>query len=177
MWQRASISPTVGLVLMSWASAAWAQNRYLEQARQATADLEFEKVAALLELALTERSDAGESIEIYERLATIHVMFKRTADAESAFVHLLQLKPDYSLPADSSPKVVAVFRSAKNRLTAAPPPITKVLRDTPTPMYETWWFWTAVGVVVVGVTAAGSAWAYTHPRFPRTDLGSVSLPP
>lgn len=42
-----------------------------------------------------------------------------------------------------------------------------------TPVYETWWFWTIVGVVVVGSTVGIAAAASGGYSFPASDLGGV----
>ena len=47
------------------------------------------------------------------------------------------------------------------------------VRETPTPWYGSWWFWTAVGVVVAG--AAGTTIVLLNQDAPSTGSGTVSV--
>jgi len=42
-----------------------------------------------------------------------------------------------------------------------------------TPVYEAWWFWTIIGVVVVGAGTTAAVLATRGPNLPETDLGEV----
>jgi hypothetical protein len=41
--------------------------------------------------------------------------------------------------------------------------------------YETWWFWTAVGAVVVGTTVGIAVGAQGDDRLPSGDSGTIVL--
>ena len=43
------------------------------------------------------------------------------------------------------------------------------------PFYETWWFWTVVGVVVIG-GGSTAIWYLTKPSLPEHDFGPIRLP-
>lgn len=51
-------------------------------------------------------------------------------------------------------------------------PVWAELSEKPPKWYETWWFWTAVGVVAVG---AGTFYVVNATSLPDTDLGNVSF--
>ncbi|MEO0812743.1 MAG: PEGA domain-containing protein, partial [Myxococcota bacterium] len=51
-------------------------------------------------------------------------------------------------------------------------PVWVELSEKPPEWYETWWFWTAVGVVAVG---AGTFYVVNATSLPDTDLGNVSF--
>jgi hypothetical protein len=124
----------------------------------------------------------------------MHVMYGRDAQAEEAFVHVLERQPDFELPADSSPKLFAALEAAEQSFPNRPPttgggngevgdgdgdgePITDPILPGPvtsTPFYSTWWFWTVVGAVVAGA-AGTTAYFVTQPRFPETEFGPYNL--
>lgn len=51
-------------------------------------------------------------------------------------------------------------------------PVWAEMSERPPRFYETWWFWTAVGVVAVG---AGTFYVVNASALPDTDLGNVSF--
>ncbi|MEM6733759.1 MAG: PEGA domain-containing protein, partial [Myxococcota bacterium] len=51
-------------------------------------------------------------------------------------------------------------------------PIWVELQERPPKWYETWWFWTAVGVVAVG---AGTFYIVNERSLQDTDLGNIDL--
>jgi len=178
---------------MVWAPEALAANRALRRAKRAYEQLEYDDVAPLLRKALEASSDPGEEVEIYALLATMHVMYGRDAQAEQAFVHVLERQPDFELPVDSSPKLFAALEAAEQSFPSRPPdtatsgdggdggeldPITDPMLPgpvtEPAPFYSTWWFWTVVGAVVAG-TAGTTAYFITQPRFPETEFGPYNL--
>lgn len=64
----------------------------------------------------------------------------------------------------------------------APPPVAAMggqptADPRPTPIYKTWWFWTAVGAVVAGAAAGGYAATQFggSDRLPSGDLGTIRL--
>jgi hypothetical protein len=207
----------VGILLVVWAPQALAANRALRRAKRAYEQLEYDNVTPLLKKALEASSEPSEEVEIYALLATMHVMYGRDAQAEEAFVHVLERQPDFELPSDSSPKLFAALEAAEQQFAKPAPedgasdgsvaetggevgegdrgdpdgdqagdghdggevdPITNPMLPgpitEPTRFYSTWWFWTAVGVVVAGA-AGTTAYFITQPRFPETEFGPYNL--
>ena len=117
-------------------AGAGAANVHLEQARAAYEQLDYDKVTPLLEQALAGPTTDEDEVAIFELLGLIHVTYGRDAEAQQAFVELLKRRPGYALPADSSPKIVSVFRQAQEdhaRLKAARPVERPTERPAATP--------------------------------------------
>ena len=58
-------------------------------------------------------------------------------------------------------------------------PITPFTIETSRPardIYRTWWFWTAVGVIVAG-TGVAIAWYAASPDHPEADFGPFPMTP
>jgi len=47
---------------------------------------------------------------------------------------------------------------------------------TSTPVYQRWWFWTIIGVAVVGGTVAAILTTRGGPEVPRGTIGNVAYP-
>lgn len=180
---------------MAWAPQAMAANRTLRRAQRAYEQLDYDKVTPLLKKALETTNLPEEEVEIYTLLATMHVMYGRDTQAEEAFVHILERQPDFELAADASPKLLAAFEAAElhfaehasderpvdepDELGDATNPIDSPMdplppSTPPAPFYSTWWFWTAVGVVVAGA-AGTTTYLLARPRFPDTAFGPYDL--
>jgi hypothetical protein len=172
-------------VVSSTPWVARAENRHFEAAKDAYANYRNDEVIPLLDKALAVSTDTGEKTEILELMARMHVAAGKSDDAREVFVQILNLLPTYEVPAGSSPKIRSVFASAK---AAMPEPVVEPADDflaqpkpdeTPvvnasSPVWETWWFWTIVGgVVVAGGTALTIA--LVSPAAPEGDLGGPHL--
>jgi len=103
-------------VMLLLGPLAHAENGHLTRARAAYDQLDYDKVTPLLEQALAQNNTVEDEVAIYELLGLIHVTYGHDQDAQAAFVELLKRRPDYRLPADSSPKIVSVFELAKSEL-------------------------------------------------------------
>jgi hypothetical protein len=84
--------------------------------------------------------------------------------------------PEPALPPDPGPGAAGPTEPPPPTDPAVSPPAEPVEPPPPpkkTPVYKRWWFWTAIGVVVVGATLGGIAGAMSADRIPETDLGEV----
>jgi sugar lactone lactonase YvrE len=105
-------------------------NPYLEEARQLYLSFQFEEILPKLEFALAVKGvTAAQRMEIYKLMALTHSAFDDAVKAEEAFLHILELKPDYELTGGASPKIRSYFANAQKayrarqavRLRHAPP--------------------------------------------------------
>lgn len=216
---------TLAAFLLGTSSPVLAASPSLAQAQQLYQDQKYKKVLPLLKKALREDPTPREQVDIYELMAMTHVVFGRTAKAREAFEQVLELNPDYEIPANASPKIRKAFRQAqkraKKRRRPGPPnavdesPAEPVGEDAPgaetdfdpfdtgetrsgggddgdivdipppdaslessndedSAFYQKWWFWTAVGVGVVGL-GVGAAILF-QPSEPASDFGPYPLP-
>ncbi|HEX8441671.1 PKD domain-containing protein [Archangium sp.] len=105
-------------------------NPYLEEARQLYLSFQFEEILPKLEFALAVKGvTAAQRMEIYKLMALTHSAFDDGPKAEEAFLHILEVKPDYELTGGASPKIRSYFANAQKayrvrqavRLRHAPP--------------------------------------------------------
>lgn len=227
------------LLLCGWVWATpesgMAANKFLDKAKKAYQDLDYEKVTPLLQKALKIAASDEEFIDIYTLMGIMHVTYDRNKQAIEAFKEVLKRKSDFQLPPDTSPKIVAVLDSAREQnadselIRESPktqsPPVEQpadvkvdnsvssttnettngssenvnsvvvpakepsiirqdsILSPTATsriekdePVYKKWWFWTAIGVVVIGAGGGYAAYRLSQPNEPSHDYGPISLP-
>ncbi|HYI02998.1 PKD domain-containing protein [Hyalangium sp.] len=89
-------------------------NPYLEEARQLYLGFQFEGIIPKLEFALAVKGvTVAQKIEIYKLMALTHSAFDDAPKAEEAFLHILELQPDYELTGGASPKIRSYFASAQ----------------------------------------------------------------
>jgi len=105
-------------------------NPYLEEARQLYLSFQFEEILPKLEFALAVKGvTTTQRMEIYKLMALTHSAFDDGPKAEEAFLHILELKPDYELTGGASPKIRSYLANAQKayrarqavRLRHAPP--------------------------------------------------------
>jgi len=105
-------------------------NPYLEEARQLYLSFQFEEILPKLEFALAVKGvTPSQRTEIYKLMALTHSAFDDAVKAEEAFLHILEVKPDYELTGGASPKIRSYFANAQKayrarqavRLQHAPP--------------------------------------------------------
>ena len=88
----------------------------------------------------------------------------------------LQVDGDYKPPVPATqpaPPPSSQPAAATHPAARLPPPAPPPARTGPTPFYKKWWFWTVVGVAVVGSTTAGIVATQTggDARLPEGELG------
>jgi len=89
-------------------------NPYLEEARELYLSFQFEGLIPKLEFALAVKGvTAAQRVEIYKLMALTHAAFDDAAQAEAAFLNILELKPDYELTGGASPKIRGYFAGAQ----------------------------------------------------------------
>ncbi|MBI5508963.1 MAG: hypothetical protein HY903_09435 [Deltaproteobacteria bacterium] len=188
----------VGVAVIAVAGAARAGGDCLDKAIAAYNALDYEAVTPLVQEALPACGESSDRVKAYELLATMHVMFGQSGDAEAAFLELLRLKADYVLPGNSSPKLHAALSAARDRAASGPTPVmasNPAARDgalaaksgaeaggpfaaatvePAPPFYGRWWFWTGIGVIVAGGIFWG-VWQAQHPELPETDYGPFKM--
>lgn len=165
-------------------------------ARRAYGDVRYDDAEALLYRAISEAQDDKAFIDIYELLATIHLVRNREQRAVDAMSELLARVPTYVPGASDSPKIWESYRKARREtlakadrereaLAALEAEREKARRASqismapaPPPAETRWyakpWVWVGVGVLV----AAGTTFAlvrYSHPSAPDGDFGPVRL--
>ena len=86
----------------------------LERARELYGSLEYDKVIPLTE-AVLQRDDLPleGKLEAHRLNGSAKAIVQDPADAEKPFRLLLRLRPDYDLPRDTPPKILAVFRKVQ----------------------------------------------------------------
>ena len=84
--------------------------------------------------------------------------------------------PVEELEEESPPEETIVAQQEDTEFSATSPPLPEVSTslDSGPPVYEQWWFWTALGVVAVG--AGISVWALSQSETPNHDYGPILLP-
>lgn len=86
------------------------------RARTAWSELEYERVVEAANAALAAADLSGtDRVEALRLLGSALVILDRTAEADAAFAKIFPLDPDYTLPADTSPRIRAVFDPARAR--------------------------------------------------------------
>jgi hypothetical protein len=118
--------------------------------------------------------------------------FDDSVAAIEAFRKLLAVDPAYQPGPTASPKVLGLLEEARRRgalgaklePVSKPAPVSAPLAATSTPaapatsaveppLTHRWWFWTGVGVLVVG--AGAGTWALARPQVPAGNLGTGQL--
>jgi hypothetical protein len=87
----------------------------LEQLKELYRTLEYDQVIPLAE-ALLARDDLSQEqrLEVYRLQGSARAIVEDPIDAERPFRLLLRARPDYDLPADTPPKILAVFRKVQS---------------------------------------------------------------
>jgi hypothetical protein len=167
------------ILILAWpVTAGAAGNPHFDAAKKAWDNFEIERVLPLLEKAMSVATDLREKTEILELEARVQISQEKTEAARATFVELLTLAPNYRIPESSSPKIRAVFEEARASLPQTEPPgdepeevdMRPVAPAGGTALWETWWFWTIVGGVVVAGGAALTV-ALVSSNEPEADLG------
>jgi len=112
----------IGTLLLLMASQAVARPDPYDAAQRAYGNLEYERVIPLLRRALGQKPGLGREAKIYALMALVHVVYGRQRQARQAFIRVLERTPDYELPPNSSPKIIAAVRSAREEIAKRPPP-------------------------------------------------------
>ncbi|MCU0694947.1 MAG: hypothetical protein MUC96_00305 [Myxococcaceae bacterium] len=86
----------------------------LAQLQELYRSLEYDQVIPLAE-ALLARDDLSQEqrLEVYRLQGSARAIVEDPVDAERPFRLLLRARPDYDLPADTPPKILAVFRKVQ----------------------------------------------------------------
>ncbi len=112
--------------LLALLLAASPPNTDLAAAEKAASEGRFEEVLPALERARAQGLGLEEQAQAYELEAFTDAAFEDFAGARRAFDALLELKPDYVLPATASPKMEGILLEAKGarvRREQPPPPV------------------------------------------------------
>ncbi|MFH1811261.1 MAG: hypothetical protein ABIJ09_21155 [Pseudomonadota bacterium] len=139
---RCSWKPWAALMVVALGLATAAQLRAacpsLKLARQAYQDLDYDRVTPLLEQALGEDCSDEDRAGVYELLAVMHVTYNRDQDAVEAFTRLLEIRPDFSLSPDRSPKLLLALEQAQRARTdpASAPPAVETAATSIAPLAE-----------------------------------------
>ncbi|HEX8703602.1 MAG TPA: PKD domain-containing protein [Myxococcaceae bacterium] len=109
-----SVAPPAAPATQNAVAEEGPPNPYLEEARQLYLSFQFEGLIPKLEFALAVKGvTPAQRIEIYKLMALTHAAFDDAAQAEDAFLRILELKPDYELTGGASPKIRAYFGGAQ----------------------------------------------------------------
>lgn len=146
-----------------------------EQAYQAA---HYRDVLPSLARALSRPLAPVQQLRAYELMAFIHAAFDDAPAATEAFRRALGVDAGYRLQPDASPKLVGLLSEAVKLGPLAPaltPPERPALPPAPppAPLYQRWYFWTAVGVALAA-GAAGTVYALGS-RVPKGTLGTGTL--
>ena len=113
---RVRAARVIALVFALAAPAHAGGAESVARARAAWSELEYERVveAANAALASADLPDT-DRVEALRLLGSALVILDRTADADAAFARIFAVNPDYTLPANTSPRIRAVFDPARAR--------------------------------------------------------------
>lgn len=92
------------------AAPAWAQ---LEDARDGYGDLNYEACRTAARAALEEPGTTSERVETYKLLGLCEAALGDTDEARGAFMRMLAMKPDATLPPGLSPRFTSSYLEAK----------------------------------------------------------------
>jgi hypothetical protein len=129
----------------------------LEAARAAYLDIENERAQQLLDEALAAQPTDDEWLQIQEMRAVMYAAYDRRNEARETMRTIIERRPGYTPPPQSSPKILEAYGAAKAIDMNAPPP--------PPRWYANKWIWIGAGVVA----AAATTWAiiaYNNPDAP-----------
>jgi hypothetical protein len=154
---------------------------------------EYDAVLPRLDQAMDHHLPLAQLEQALALRAQTEAAFGHSDPAVDAFRRLLGMAPSWLPAPDASPKLLALFSEARRRGAIDPPPglvpkpkveLVPVappvepkppVVEPPTPLTSRWWFWTAVGVVVVGAAAAGTYAYVQRPVTPAGSLGTGNL--
>ncbi|MBW1810749.1 MAG: tetratricopeptide repeat protein, partial [Deltaproteobacteria bacterium] len=92
----------------------------------------YEDAQDFFERALSrEDLDLNRRLGAFQYLAFSHIALGNFSAARLTFKKLLQIKPDYRLPAGTAPKIVDVFDKVKEQFIAEMPPVTVIDHSPP----------------------------------------------
>lgn len=113
---RVRAARVIALVFALAAPAHAGGAESVARARAAWSELEYERVveAANAALASADLPDT-DRVEALRLLGSALVILDRAADADAAFARIFAVNPDYTLPANTSPRIRAVFDPARAR--------------------------------------------------------------
>ncbi len=152
---------------------------------------DYEAVLPTLDQAMARHLPLEQLEEALALRAQTEAAFGHSEQAVEAFRRLLGIAPSWLPAPDASPKLLAVFAEARRRgaiepppglvpkpkIELVPPPVEPKPAEVeqPAPLTRRWWFWTAIGVVVVGAAAAGTYAYVQRPVTPTGSLGTGNL--
>lgn len=102
----------------------------VSQLNQLYESLEYERVIPFAEACL-KRSDLqmSQQLEVYRLLGSAKAIVEDPVDAEKPFRLLLRARPDYDLPGNTPPKILAVFRKVQSEEKALAGQLREVERE------------------------------------------------
>lgn len=119
----------VALLLSVATSTAPFERSLFEQARVHYRNLDFDRSLPLLRQALDGELPMEERLDVYVLYASCLAIVGRSVESEAPFRLLLRARPDFELPADTSPKILAVFRKVQAEERAITEQIERVERE------------------------------------------------
>lgn len=120
--RRAWITAAAALTLLGLCHGPAAASPQLEEARALLADLDYEGTLRALQQALLSGKNAPDEIRsVYRLLGEVHASLGNAAEAERFFRNWLALDPDATLPAGSSPKLIAPLVAAQAYMSTRKP--------------------------------------------------------
>lgn len=170
VWLGVPISAARGRPLIAQAGPA---SGLVDQGVRDYLEGRYSQARDLLEQALADKTlDTNRRLGALYYLACCQIALDDVPAAQHVFKSLLDLKPDYLLPAGTAPKIVRVFEKVKAQARTSPR-IDKHLQTGPKPPANpalakagenppvkkapekhhgsTWWIWVLAGAVVAGV--------------------------
>lgn len=85
----------------------------VEELEQRWRDLEYEAVIAAADEILGSNADGKTKVEALRLKGSALVVLGRTDEAEATFIRIFAIDPNFELPDDTSPRVLAVFRPVR----------------------------------------------------------------
>jgi tetratricopeptide (TPR) repeat protein len=100
----------------------WAKgNRELKKGIAAYRDLEYERAIKLLKTALKKKLDKDNQVDAHRYIALSYLALGKKDEAREAIKNLLEIDPQYALPATESPVALELFEEEKKAISGAKP--------------------------------------------------------
>lgn len=130
----------------------------LEQARSAYLEVENDRAFQLLDQALAAEPTDEEWLAIQEMRAIMYATYDRRTEARDTMRTIIERRPAYTPPPQSSPKILEAYGAAKAIDMSVAPPVKH--------WYANKWMWIGLGVVAAAATTTAIL-IYNNPDAPR----------
>lgn len=162
------------LLLVLVATPAHADDPALAEARRLEAQLDYEPALVIVEQ-LIARGDATREqlVERHLLAGKLAAGLERRDVAQAHFKRVLELAPDTTLPAGTSPKITEPFEAARAQTVRPEPPVVVApIATVRTPFYRQWTVWAGAGTFALAVGGL-AGWRFSVAQNDWNDLDAA----